>query len=48
MGISIQEDKGLFHLQSTGMSYILQLINDYPAHVYWGKKLRRDSNLTVC
>lgn len=45
MGILIQEDKGLFHLQSAGMSYILQLVNDYPAHVYWGKKLRSDSNL---
>ncbi|MDH6430088.1 alpha-galactosidase [Paenibacillus odorifer] len=45
MGILVQEDKGLFHLQSAGMSYILQLVNDYPAHVYWGKKLRSGSNL---
>lgn len=45
MGIVIQEEKGLFHLQSSGMSYILQLVNDYPAHAYWGKKLRSDSHL---
>ena len=45
MGISVHEDKGLFHLQSTGMSYMIQLFNDYPVHVYWGKKLRDDGNL---
>lgn len=46
MGIRIHEDQGLFHLQSKGMSYIIQLVNGYPAHVYWGKQLRYDSNLT--
>ncbi|KGE19297.1 alpha-galactosidase [Paenibacillus wynnii] len=45
MGITVQEDKGLFHLQSKGMSYIIQLINGYPVHVYWGKSLRNDGNL---
>ncbi|MDQ0195433.1 alpha-galactosidase [Paenibacillus wynnii] len=45
MGITVQEEKGLFHLQSKGMSYIVQLINGYPVHVYWGKPLRNDSNL---
>ncbi|ULO06779.1 alpha-galactosidase [Paenibacillus sp. 19GGS1-52] len=45
MGIFVQEDKGLFHLQSKGMSYIIELVNGYPVHVYWGKKLRKDSNL---
>ncbi|WP_150265074.1 alpha-galactosidase [Paenibacillus tepidiphilus] len=45
MAIWIQEDKGLFHLQSKGMSYIITLLNNYPVHAYWGKKLRQDSNL---
>ncbi|WP_151733277.1 alpha-galactosidase [Paenibacillus tengchongensis] len=45
MAIWIQEDKGLFHLQSKGMSYIITLLNNYPVHAYWGKKLRHDSNL---
>lgn len=45
MAIWVQEDKGLFHLQSKGMSYIIGLVNQYPAHIYWGKKLRHDSNL---
>ncbi|MCL6605559.1 MAG: alpha-galactosidase [Paenibacillus sp.] len=45
MGIRVQEDKGLFHLQSKGMSYIVQLVNGYPVHVYWGQQLRDDSNL---
>ncbi len=45
MAIWVQEDKGIFHLQSKGMSYIIGLANGYPAHVYWGKKLRHGSNL---
>lgn len=45
MGIRVLEDKGLFHLQSKGMSYIVQLVNGYPVHVYWGQQLRDDSNL---
>ncbi|MHA6534056.1 alpha-galactosidase [Paenibacillus sp. BAC0078] len=45
MAIWIQDNKGIFHLQSKGMSYIIELVNDYPAHVYWGKKLRYGSNL---
>lgn len=45
MAIWIQEDKGTFHLQSKGMSYIISLVHNYPVHVYWGKKLRQDGNL---
>jgi alpha-galactosidase len=45
MSIWVQEDKGTFHLQSKGMSYIIGLVNNYPVHVYWGKKLRHDGNL---
>ncbi len=28
------------------MSYIIQLVNGTPAHVYWGKKLHENGNLT--
>ncbi|MBW4082426.1 alpha-galactosidase [Paenibacillus sp. S150] len=45
MAIWVHEDKGIFHLQSKGMSYIIELVNDYPAHVYWGRRLRHGSNL---
>lgn len=45
MAIWVQEDKGTFHLQSKGMSYIISIYNNYPMHVYWGKKLRHDGNL---
>lgn len=45
MAIWVQEDKGIFHLQSRGMSYIIGLENNYPSHIYWGKKLRHDGNL---
>lgn len=46
MAIWVQEDKGIFHLQSKGMSYIISIFNNYPMHVYWGKKLRQDGNLS--
>ncbi|NQX45443.1 alpha-galactosidase [Paenibacillus tritici] len=39
MGIIVQEQAGLFHLQSSGMSYIIQMIDGYPVHIYWGSKL---------
>ncbi|MFD0698846.1 alpha-galactosidase [Paenibacillus sp. GCM10027628] len=44
MNIQFHEAEGLFHLQSADMSYIIQLIQGYPVHVYWGKKLRLDGN----
>ncbi|WP_310551576.1 alpha-galactosidase [Paenibacillus glufosinatiresistens] len=46
MGIIVQEQTGLFHLTSTGMSYILQIINGYPAHIYWGSRLKHRESLT--
>lgn len=45
MPIFFDEAKGLFHLQSRNTSYIIQLIHGYPAHTYFGAKLRHDSNL---
>ncbi|GIO15638.1 alpha-galactosidase [Cohnella xylanilytica] len=40
MGVIVESQTGLFHLQSSGMSYILQIVDGYPAHVYWGSKLK--------
>jgi alpha-galactosidase len=40
MGIIVQENTGLFHLQSAGMSYLIQIVDGYPIHVYWGDKLK--------
>ncbi|GIP49278.1 alpha-galactosidase [Paenibacillus sp. J53TS2] len=39
MAIRVYEEQGIFHLQSKGTSYIMQIVNGYPAHVYWGKQL---------
>lgn len=46
MAIFFHEQEGLFHLQSKDMSYVIQLVHDYPAHAYWGKKLSVEGNLT--
>ncbi|MDN4080441.1 alpha-galactosidase [Paenibacillus polymyxa] len=40
MGIIVQEQPGLFHLQSSGMSYIIQIVDGFPVHVYWGDRLK--------
>ncbi len=45
MTITYLEQEQIFHLQSKEMSYILQINNGYPLHVYWGKKLRNEGNL---
>ncbi|MNB75525.1 Alpha-galactosidase [compost metagenome] len=46
MNIYVEESLGLFHLQSKDTSYIIQLVEGYPSHVYWGSRLRHDSSLT--
>ncbi|AIQ45866.1 alpha-galactosidase [Paenibacillus sp. FSL R7-0273] len=46
MNIYVDESLGLFHLQSKDTSYIIQLVEGYPSHVYWGSRLRHDSSLT--
>lgn len=46
MNIYADETLGLFHLQSKDTSYIIQLVQGYPAHIYWGASLRHDSSLT--
>ncbi|MDU0329108.1 alpha-galactosidase [Paenibacillus sp. 3LSP] len=45
MPIFFDEAQGLFHLQSRNTSYIIQLVHGYPAHAYFGAKLRHGSNL---
>ncbi|MGG3452486.1 alpha-galactosidase [Paenibacillus rhizolycopersici] len=45
MSIIFDKAKGLFHLQSRNTSYVIQLVHGYPAHAYFGAKLRHDSNL---
>ncbi|MDR9852139.1 alpha-galactosidase [Paenibacillus sp. VCA1] len=45
MGIFVNEAQGRFHLQSKRMSYVIQIADGLPLHVYWGKKLRSESNL---
>ncbi|MCT2196925.1 alpha-galactosidase [Paenibacillus sp. p3-SID1389] len=45
MSIIFQESLKQFHLQSKDMSYIIQLVQGYPAHAYWGKKLDVNGNL---
>ncbi|OPA81203.1 alpha-galactosidase [Paenibacillus selenitireducens] len=45
MTIYYDEAKQLFHLQSKDTSYVIQIVKGFPSHVYWGKKLRADSNL---
>lgn len=45
MPIYFDDQHDLFHLQSKRSSYIIQLVRGYAAHVYYGPKLRHDSNL---
>lgn len=37
MSFIVEEQTALFHLQSSQMSYLIQIVNGYPAHVYWGE-----------
>ncbi|MNM40417.1 Alpha-galactosidase [compost metagenome] len=46
MAIFYNETEGIFHLQSKDMSYVIQLVNGYPAHAYWGERLRQQGDLT--
>lgn len=45
MGVIVQEQAGLFHLQSSGMSYLIQIVDGYPAHVYWGSRLKQRESM---
>ncbi len=40
MGIFVNEEQKIFHLQTKNVSYIMKVVEDkYLAHVYWGKKM---------
>lgn len=44
MPIQYDEARRLFHLQTSGTSYALQITKwGLPAHLYWGKKVRSDA-----
>ncbi|AWB46049.1 alpha-galactosidase [Paenibacillus sp. CAA11] len=45
MKIHVDEALGLFHLQSKDSSYIFQVVEGYPAHLYWGAQLNHDAGL---
>ncbi|WP_138494881.1 alpha-galactosidase [Paenibacillus pinistramenti] len=45
MGIIVNEQNGLFHLQSSEMSYLIQIVNGYPVHVYWGARLKHRESM---
>lgn len=45
MGVMVQEQTGLFHLQSTDMSYLIQIVDGYPVHVYWGSRLKHRESM---
>jgi alpha-galactosidase len=41
MGVIYNESQRIFHLQSVGMSYVIQVVKSgYLAHLYWGKRIR--------
>lgn len=41
MSIHFHEDLGVFHLQSDRSSYVIELVRGvYPAHAYWGRRIR--------
>lgn len=44
MTIRYYEPEGIFHLQSENMSYVMQIVNGYVLHAYWGKKLRMEEH----
>ncbi|QHT62131.1 alpha-galactosidase [Paenibacillus lycopersici] len=43
MSITYNADNGLFHLQTRSMSYMFQSLGGFPAHVYWGRKIKEGS-----
>ncbi|PCL89826.1 alpha-galactosidase [Paenibacillus lautus] len=41
MSVHFHEDLGIFHLQSDRSSYVIELVRGvYPAHAYWGRRIR--------
>lgn len=46
MPIHIEEQSKRFHLQGAETSYVMQVTGSKLVHLYWGRKLRADGNLT--
>ncbi|MBJ8191707.1 alpha-galactosidase, partial [Bacillus cereus] len=42
----VQEQTAPLHLQSSGMSYIIQIVDGFPVHVYWGDRLKHRESMT--
>ena len=40
MPIYYHDKDQIFHLQSKNMSYLIQIVNGHPLHIYWGKQLK--------
>ncbi|MDD2533109.1 MAG: alpha-galactosidase [Eubacteriales bacterium] len=40
MAIHFDEKNQLFHLQGGQISYVIQIIEGYPVHIYWGNRLK--------
>ncbi|RIX59608.1 alpha-galactosidase [Paenibacillus nanensis] len=45
MAIYVNNEQQIFHLQSGDTSYVIQVVDGYPVHTYWGRRLRADGNL---
>lgn len=43
MPIQYHEQEQIFHLKSSKMSYMLQIVKGYVAHLYWGKAIRHEN-----
>ncbi|MFW6389908.1 MAG: alpha-galactosidase, partial [Halanaerobiales bacterium] len=47
MGISYNEKNNTFHLQGSDTSYVLEILNTgHLGHLYWGKKVKKDTDLS--
>ncbi|MCR2806300.1 alpha-galactosidase [Paenibacillus soyae] len=45
MAIYVNKEQQMFHMQAGDTSYVIQIIDGYPVHAYWGRRLRADGNL---
>ncbi|MCP8617878.1 alpha-galactosidase [Salirhabdus salicampi] len=46
MPIYYHKQDNIFHIQSKGMSYIIKVLDGFPVHLYWGKRLEDQSNFS--
>ncbi|WP_127507531.1 alpha-galactosidase [Paenibacillus humicus] len=43
MPVTYHEKEHVFHLYSSKMSYVIQILNGFPLHLYWGRRLRDEA-----